>query len=361
MQIHQILVSANPGDAITDAALEIRELLRQVGPSEIYSRFTHPKLQNDIKPLKELQQRRTGMMGQDVIVFHASIGEPEVTEFVGHRPERLIVMYHNISPSQRFLPFDPRKAGLLASGRLELQSLADKALCALTFSEYNAGELISMGFRNVEVVPLIVDVTRLTGVEPFAPTMHHFENLPDGPVILFVGQLLPHKRPDLLVQAFHVLVTHLIPEAWLAIVGNHLLPRFADHITHEINELNLNRAWMTGSVDLETLVAMYRNADLFVTMSEHEGFCVPLLEAMGFGVPVLARKVAAIPETMGDAGVLLPEDAKPELIAEAMAEMLTNHELRDDLIKKGHHRVGGFDPDIARAEILNNILAVAAS
>jgi glycosyltransferase involved in cell wall biosynthesis len=106
---------------------------------------------------------------------------------------------------------------------------------------------------------------------------------------------------------------------------------------------------------------MYRSATVFATMSEHEGFCVPLLEAMGFAVPVLARNVAAIPETMGDAGLLLPEDAKPELIAEAMAELITSQPLRDDLVKKGQHRVGGFDPDIARAEILNGILRVAAS
>jgi glycosyltransferase involved in cell wall biosynthesis len=360
MQIHQILVSANPGDAITDTAFEIRELLRQVGPSEIYARFAHPKLQKEVKELREFSTRRTTTMGRDLIVFHASIGEPEVTEFVGHRPERLVVMYHNISPPDRFLEFDPRKAGLLASGRREVASLADKALTALTFSQYNASELVDMGFRNVSVMPLIVDINRLSHIEPYEPTMNHFRNI-EGPVVLFVGQLLPHKRPDLLVQAYHVLTTYLMPDAWLAMVGNQLLPKFADHIANEINELNLNRAWMTGPVDAETLVAMYRNADLFVTMSEHEGFCVPLLEAMGFDVPVLARNVAAIPETVGDAGVLLPEDASLELVAETMKEMLTNQPLRDELIKKGRHRIGGFDPDLARAEILNNILAVAAS
>jgi glycosyltransferase involved in cell wall biosynthesis len=360
MQLHQILVSANPGDAITDTAIEIRELLRQVGPSEIYARFVHPKLQNDVKELHEFGKRRTTTMAKDMIIFHASIGEPEVTEFVGHRPERLVVMYHNISPHERFLQFDPRKAGLLASGRIELASLADKARAALTFSEYNAGELRELGFREISVMPLIVDVNRLTHVEPHEPTMNHFRSL-ESPMILFVGQLLPHKRPDLLLQAYHVLVTHLMPKVNLVMVGNQLLPKFTEHITHEINELNLSRAWMTGPVDLETLVAMYRSATLFTTMSEHEGFCVPLLEAMGFGVPVLARGVAAIPETMGDAGFLLPPDATPELIAEAMAELLTSEPLREDLIKKGNHRVGGFDPDVARGEILNGILAVADS
>lgn len=360
MQLHQILVSANPGDAITDTALEIRELLRQAGPSDIYARFVHPKLQNDVKELHEFATRRTTTMSRDMIVFHASIGEPEVTEVVAHRPERLVVMYHNISPHERFLPFDPRKAGLLAAGRIELATLADKARVALTFSNYNANELTELGFRDVKVMPLIVDSNRLTNVEPHEPTMNHFRSL-DGPMILFVGQLLPHKRPELLVQAYHVLATHLMPDVSLVMVGNQLLPKFTEHITNQINELNLTRAWLTGSIDLEQLVAMYRSASLFATMSEHEGFCVPLLEAMGFGVPVLARGVAAIPETVGDAGFLLPDEPKPELIAEAMAELLTNQPLRDDLIKKGHHRVGGFDPDLARAEILNSILAVADS
>lgn len=360
MQIHQVLVSANPGDAISTLATEIRHLLRQIGPSEIYSKYSDVSLHKDVKRLHDLPRRHTDTLTDDVIIFHASIGEPEVTDFVRNRPERVIVMFHNISPHERFLPFDPQKAGLLASGRIELESLADKAEAVLTFSDYNAREVVEMGFRQVRVMPLIVDVDRLLNVPTHVATQHHFNNL-EGPVLLFVGQLLPHKRPDLLLQAYHVLTTYLMPEVNLCMVGNPLLPKFTEQITNQINELNLNRAWHAGSVGLSTLVTMYRNADVFVTMSEHEGFCVPLIEAMGFDVPVLARDCAAIPETMGDAGVLLPEDASVELIAEAMAELITNSSLRSNLIEKGRKRVSGFDPDVARAEILNNILSVAVA
>jgi L-malate glycosyltransferase len=360
MQFHQILVSANPGDAITGAALELRALLRQAGESEIYALYRHPDVEDDIQPLNKFATRSSVNFGEDIVIFHASIGEPAVTEFVASRPERLIVMYHNISPAQRFLAFDPRKAGLLAAGRIELSSLADKAQLAITVSEYNAKELYDFGFRNVRIVPLVVDVARLLEIEPHEPTMHHFEELGD-PVILFVGQMLPHKRPELLIEAYHVLTTNIHPDARLLLVGNHLLPKFSDYLEHQINELNLNRAWMTGSVDIHQLVAFYRSATMFVTMSEHEGFCVPLLEAMGFGVPAIARDCAAIPETLGDAGILLPADDNPLLAAEAMAELIESKDYSDILIEKGKNRVAKYDPDVARAEWLNAVLELAGS
>lgn len=360
MQFHQILVSANPGDAITTAAFELRALLRQAGDSEIFALYRHPDVEDDVLPLNKFITRPSANFGEDVVIFHASIGEPAVTEFVASRPERLIVIYHNISPAERFLAFDPRKAGLLAAGRIELSSLADKAQLAITVSEYNARELYHFGFRNVRVVPLVVDVERLLSVEPHEPTMNHFRELGD-PVILFVGQMLPHKRPELLIEAYHVLTTHLHPEARLIMVGNHLLPKFSDYLEHQINELNLNRAWMTGSVDINQLVAFYRSSTMFVTMSEHEGFCVPLLEAMGFGVPTIARDCAAIPETLGDAGVLLPGDDDPLLAAEAMAELIESEEYRNILIEKGKNRVAKYDPDVARAELLDAVLELAGS
>lgn len=360
MQFHQVLVSANPGDAITTAAFELRDLLRQFGPSEIYARYVHPKLFYEVKELRYFAGRKSVKMADDVMIYHASIGEPDVTRFVASRPERLAVVYHNISPPERFLAFDPKFAGLLAAGRIELASLADKAITAITVSEYNAAELRDMGFTHVHVSPLVVDLEKLRAIEPSGPTMNHFENGIEGPMILFVGQLLPHKRPDLLLQAYHVLSTHIMPEAALVIAGNHRLPQYSEYLEHQLNELNLNKAWMTGSVDISTLMAFYRSADMFVTMSEHEGFCVPLIEAMGFDVPVLARATTAIPETAGDAAILLPEEEdNPLVIAEAMNELLTDHLLRKQLIKRGRERVEHYDPDIARATMLNHVLAVA--
>ncbi len=358
MEFHQVLVSANPGDAITAAAFELRGLLRRFGRSEIYSRYAHPELQNDVLELRLFSNRQSAKLSDDVMIYHASIGEPEVTEFVASRPERLVVIYHNITPSERFLPFDPAFAGLLTAGRTELKSLADKAVLSLTVSEYNAQELLEFGFRKVVVSPLIIDVARLKAVEPDAGTMNHFA-VAGAPMILFVGQMQPHKRADLLLQAYHILTTYLIPEAMIVLCGNHRWPRFSQQLEHELNELNLNKAWLTGAVDLEVLVAFYRSASMFVTLSEHEGFCVPLIEAMGFDVPVVARAAAAVPETAGDAAVLLPDTDDPALAAEAMAEVLENSILRKQLIDRGRARVELYDPDIARAELLAHVLEVA--
>ena len=125
-------------------------------------------------------------------------------------------------------------------------------------------------------------------------------------MLLFVGQLLPHKRPDLLVEAMHVATTYLGLEATLLLVGQNRFARYADAISAQIRELNIRQVHVVGSVGDAQLAAMFRKATAFVTVSEHEGFCVPLLEAMAFDVPVIARACAAIPETVGDGGLLLP-------------------------------------------------------
>jgi glycosyltransferase involved in cell wall biosynthesis len=356
MEIHQILVSASPGDAITNAALEVRSVLRQVGPSDIFARYFDPRLVDEVQPLARYDRRGSGRPEEDLLIFHASIGEPQVLRFVLDRPERIILLYHNISPSAPFLPYDPAFSGLLEGGRRELSLLRQRTVMALAVSAFNAAELVSLGFRNVRVSPLVVDVERLKR-EPSDPTTaHHLETMVEGPVLLFVGQLLPHKRPDFLIKTFHVLATHLRPEAHLILVGASRLPQFHAVLQHFISELNLPNAWITGAVSLSQLATFYRRADVFFTASEHEGFCVPLLEAMAFDVPVVARACAAVPETLGGAGLLLPAEEDPLLAAEAIEAVLSDDGLRGGLVAAGHRRLVHFDPDRARAALLTNLL-----
>jgi len=178
----------------------------------------------------------------------------------------------------------------------------------------------------------------------------------DGPLVLFVGQLLPHKRPDLLLHAYHILTTYLMPEAHLVLLGPARLERYQRALQTLATELNLHRARIPGWVTREQLAAYYRRAAVFVTMSEHEGVCVPLLEAMSFGVPVVARAYGAIPETMGDAGLLLPAGDDPFLVAEAIAEVLRSDGLRTELVRRGRERLGCFDVEIARATFLRHLV-----
>lgn len=357
MRIHQVLVSASPGDAITNSAFELRQLLRQVGTSEIYARNIHPWIADEVLDLSKYYAASSAYPHDDVILYHASIGDPEVHGFVMDRPERLILVYHNISPAEAFVPYEPGFAGLLDAGRRDLTLLRSRVTMALCDSAYNAAELIALGYGDVRVSPLIIDPRSLQDIPTDEGTANHLDKMITGPTALFVAQILPHKRHELLVQAFHVLATYLLPEAHLIMVGSPRLPRYAQAVQRQIAELGLHRAWVTGAVAQDTLRAFYERADLFVTASDHEGFCVPLLEAMSFDVPIVARATSAIPETLGGAGMLVDPDDGPLVIAEAWATMLTDTEQRTELIAKGAARVRDFNPDDARAQVLQHLIS----
>lgn len=358
MRIHQVLVSASPGDAITNSAFELRELLRQVGPSDIYARNIHPWIADEVLDLAKYYATSSVYPRDDVILYHASIGDPEVHGFVADRPERLILVYHNISPAEAFAPYEPGFAGLLEAGRRDLSLLRERVTMALCDSAFNAAELIALGYEDVRVTPLIIDPRSLHGIDRDEGTANHLAQMITGPTALFVGQILPHKRPELLVQAFHALVTYLIPEAHLILVGSPRLPRYAQAVQRQIAELGLHRAWITGAVAADTLRSFYERADVFMTASDHEGFCVPLLEAMSFDVPILARATSAVPETLGGAGLLLDPDDGPLVIAEAWATLLTDTEERERLVAKGRERLHDFDADEARAQVLQHLTSV---
>lgn len=361
MRINQVLVAASPGDAITDAAMALRDALRGVVPSDIYARYYDERLVGDVLPLDHLGRSGVSEPGRpedDLVIFHASIGDPDVFSFIRQRPERLVVVHHNISPAEAFMAYDPAFAGLLAEGRRQLKALSHRAVLALAASQYNAEDLRGLGYRNVQVSPLILKTDLLLDGPDHEPTANHLREHVHGPVMVFVGQMLPHKRPDFLVQAYHLLSTHLVPDAWLIMIGTSRLPRYSEALGHLIRELHLPRAWMAGRVSDEELATFYRRADLFVTASEHEGFCAPLIEAMAFETPVLARSFAAIPETVGHAGLLLPPDDGPGLMAEAMAELLANEGLRKELVGLGLDRVEHYRPERAVAIALQHLLTV---
>lgn len=355
MEIHQIVVAASPGDAVTNAALGFQQLLQRVGPSMVYARYIDPRLDGQIFPLDVYEG---GANPDDLLVYHVSIGEPEVVQFLLGRPERLVLVYHNITPPEYFAALDPAFAGLLVGGRSELVLLRERAELALAVSAYNARELESLGYPDVRVSPLPLDIGALHAVPPDPATEAQLRAL-TGPVVLFVGQLLPHKRPDLLLQAFHVFTTYLCRDAHLVLLGPARIERYGKALRTFATELNLPQVRIPGWLRPEELAAYYRRADVFVTMSEHEGVCVPLLEAMSFNVPVLARAYGAIPETMNDAGLLLPPDADATLVAEAIAEVLCDDRLRQELVERGRRRVGQFDVHAAQASFLRHLAAVA--
>jgi len=351
MEFHQILASASPGDAITNFAFQIRSVCRTLGPSEMYALHFDPALEGEVLPLKSYAGR-DGRPSNVSLIYHASIGEPKVISFLMERPEPLVLVYHNISPAKAFERYDPRLARLLDEGRRELTELRNRVTLVLADSAFNARELQSLGYEDVQISPPIFNLDGLTSIEPHGPTVNHIESFVDGPAILFVGQLLPHKRPDLLVQAYHVLSTYLQPETFLFLVGAPRIRSYREALQRYIEELNLPRAWITGQVSVEQLAAFYRHSDVFVTASEHEGFCVPLLEAMAFDLPIVGRKYGAVPETLDGAGLLLPPEDDPVLMAEAIGTVLSDRSLRESLVARGRERLKEFDPEVCRATFL---------
>jgi glycosyltransferase involved in cell wall biosynthesis len=352
--IHQVLVAASPGDAITNLALGTRRLLRRIGPSEIYAHHVSPALAGEVLPLVTFPVRR-GL--QLPIIFHASIGQPEVHRFLTTRSEPLVLVYHNVTPGSYFEPFDPGFAELLMLGRDEVELLRPRVTRAIADSRFNACELEAMGYRNVRVVPPVVDIRRLTRSTPRESTMNHLASF-NAPILVSVGQLMPHKRPDFLVEMMHVAETYLGLRGYLMLVGHQRLERYTRAVREQVQELSLSGVHFVGAVDEADLAALYRSADVVVTASEHEGFCLPLLEAMTFEKPIVARRCAAVPETVGDAALLLPDYEGPVLFAEAVGEVLAKGEVHDSLVRGGRRRVAELERRPPDAALLETLLEV---
>jgi glycosyltransferase involved in cell wall biosynthesis len=352
--IHQIITAAAPGDAITKVALEFREVLRMAAPSEIYARHVAPELAGEVKYLREFSRRdRRG-----VLVYHSSIGEPAITSFLRSRSEPLVLVYHNVTPAHYFEPWEPEFAELLDLGRRELDALRDRVQLTIADSAFNASELYDLGYRDVRIVPPVIDPRRLLDITPDPGTLNYLDTQLGMPFLLFVGQLVPHKRPELLIDAMHIARTYQGFPVGLLLVGPHRFKSYANAVIRHVRELNLPTAHVVGGVPDATLAAMFRRAKAMVTVSEHEGFCVPLVEAMAFGLPVVATANAAIPEVVADGGLLLPATAGPSLIAEALMRVVDDGSLRSDLADRARRRVAHFDRDRTRQLLLETLMDV---
>jgi glycosyltransferase involved in cell wall biosynthesis len=348
--IHQILVAASPGDAITNLAISTRNVLRQAGPSEIYAYHVAPALMGDVFELHKYRARHS----RNLLIFHASIGQPAVHQFLTSRAEALVLVYHNVTPAQYFEPYDLEFAELLALGRREVEILQPRVVQAIADSAFNARELEEMGYRGIRIVPPVVDFHRFDGVAPRESTLNHLRSL-QTPILLSVAQLMPHKRPDLLVEMMHCIETYRGLRPVLMLVGHHRLARYTRAIREQVRELEVN-VHVVGAVDEADLVAMFRMASAFVSASEHEGFCLPVVEAMAMGTPVVARACAAVPETVGNAALLVPEAQGPSCYAEAVYEVLTDPRVAQELVRRGHERVNELERGMPAAAIVDALL-----
>ena len=352
-QINQFLPNLSFGDAISNYAIWIRNQLRTFGfRSEIYVRHLDPQLEHECAVFSPDALARS-----DAAIYHHSIGSeitPHLQNFAG--PKCLI--YHNITPAEFFEPYRPEFARILRQGRTDLAGLARYFDISYGDSSYNIRELEAVGFPQPSVIPVPVDPQKWN----FAPDPQLMGELQDGRTnLLFVGRKAPNKKQDDLVTAFaHYL--DFDPDARLIIVGKgETNDPYGEDLRSAIEALGLeDSVLLPGSVGDTQLAAYYRTAHLFWSMSEHEGFCVPLVEAMWFDLPVLAFRSTAVPETLEQAGIMFTEKTEMRQIAALAFLLVHDSALRIRVIGAQRERRRAFLPSSIAPrieEIVRRLLA----
>ena len=337
MIVNQWVPAAHRGDAIGDSARRVREMLRRAGhQSDIYALTIDEVLRGDVLPFSD-----PGSRAGDITIFHFALPSAMTEAFRSLGGVR-ILQYHNITPAGFFAPYDPQLFRLAALGREELASLAGQVDLALGDSEFNRLELEELGFVRTGVFPIAVDTERITR----GPRLPALENiLSDGLInILFVGRIVPNKRIEDHIRLAEQYKRYIDSYYRFIFVGRYDgLPRYYNAIRAMILQYRMlpDRFLFPGAVTDGELAAYYRWADVYVSLSEHEGFCVPLVEAMAADVPVLAYAAGAVPETLGGAGlVFAPKDL--EFAAEMVGSLVYDRDVRTDIIQGQRRRLADF-------------------
>ncbi|MEI6564494.1 MAG: glycosyltransferase [bacterium] len=333
--IHQLVAGFSRGDAISNEAIVLRALFREWGfESRIYCerRRILPELRAEAIDLDDLHPV---CKPEDIVFLHLSIGS-RVNELFRGLPGKKAILYHNITPPQYFQRIQPSTAADLARGRTQAAGLAGAAMVNLADSAFNAAELASWGYPPAAVFPLMLDFEKLGG-SPDRAVMRRFG---DGKVnILFVGRCAPNKKIEDVITAFAYFQKGVEPNSRLILAGSFAgTERYQRLLVTMVRDLKLDNVVFTGSIPQAQLNACYRSAHLFLCMSEHEGFCIPLVESLVHRVPVLAFSAAAVPETLGGAGVLF-NGKQFEAIAEMMGRITRDPALRAVLLAGQDKRV----------------------
>ena len=335
MKIHQILPCLRYGDAIGNHTIEIQRILQRWGhESLIFADDIHDNMRSLAKPYKKLKGRR---LQDAVLIYHFSVGSV-VSEFVRSLPNSKILIYHNITPASFLRGYDDYIREILDKGRAELKLFVDSCDLALGDSEFNRLELEEIGFPSTGVLPIILDFEKYTASPE--PTLLNRYN--DGwRNIIFVGRIVPNKCQEDIIQAFYMYKRYINPKSRLFLIGKAGIERYDLMLEEFISQLQLQDVYLTGEITDDELAAYYQIADLLLCMSEHEGFNVPLVEAMYVGVPILAYNSTSIPHTLGEAGVLINEKCYAE-VAEMMDILMENQTLRAKIIDTQRQRLEFF-------------------
>jgi len=325
--IHQVLATLGYGDAIGHEVVGIQRALRSAGyKSEIFVQTADSRLEDltvDYRDLKDASHP------DNILIHHFSIGS-RASRVAYALPDRMALVYHNITPPEYFVDIHKELVQLCFRGRRELALYKDRCDLALGDSEYNRLELDAIGFPATGVLPVVPGFGHLAGPANYMQAGQY----DDGWVnVLFVGRVIPNKKFEDVIRAFHAYKKWFNPRSRLLLVGSHTgFERYLTMLHQFIADIGASDVHFVGHVSNEELTAYYELADVFLCASEHEGFCVPIVEAFHMGVPVLAYAATAVPATMDGAGVLYT-DKDPLQVAALINAVADDPDLQSRLIE----------------------------
>jgi glycosyltransferase involved in cell wall biosynthesis len=339
-RIDQVIPTLASRDAIGGHVMQLRDLLRSRGyRSDIYYGNASPDRLDDGFPITRIgEPSSTGR----VLLYQMSIGSG-VADIFRDRPERKFVNYHNITPADLIESWVPAVGEEVRWGRAQLRDLAQVTEFAIADSVFNEMELRDAGYPSTTTVPLLIDPEDFTGSpDPALAARLTRQRSRGGTDLLFVGKVSPHKGQDDLVKALSAYRRLYDPDARLHIVGGAISEEYQLAVERFADELGLADAVeFAGSVSHEELIAYYEGCDVFLCLSNHEGFCVPLLESMYHRLPIVSYRFTAVPETVQQAGLILP-DKEPARVAAAIHRVVDDAGLRDQLAAGAEERVDWF-------------------
>jgi glycosyltransferase involved in cell wall biosynthesis len=339
--VNQWVPAAHTGDAIGGSARHIRDLLRGMGHrSELYALTIDDELRGEVLPFSDPASH-----AGDITIFHYALPSPMTDAFGRLLHGGRILQYHNVTPAHFFAPYDPPLFRLATLARQELAGLVGRVDLALGVSDYNRRELEALGFAPTGVLPLAVDTARITR-RVARPAL---ERILDDEFVnfLFVGRIAPNKAIEDHIRLAEHYKRYVDAHYRFIFVGRYdAVPRYYSTIRALMSEYRMlnERFVFTGPVPDEDLAIYYRHAAVYLSLSEHEGFCAPLVEAMAADVPILAYAAAAVPETLGGAGLqFAPKDL--EYAAELAGALAFDDDLRSRIIAGQRRRLADFGDD----------------
>ena len=339
MKMIQLLPTIAYGDAVGNDTLAIDKIIREMGyETRIYAENIDPRLpEGTAAPISQLP----ALTDKDVIVYHGSVGT-ELNDRLPEMPGKKVMIYHNITPPSFFRGYSANAQKLCIYGLAGMKRLASKLDYCIADSEFNKRDLLRMGYTcPIDVCPILI---------PLAD----YEKTPDSEVmerygadritnLLFVGRISPNKKQEDIIRAFYAYHKYYNERSRLILCGSWSgMDTYHDRLVDYTGRLGLtDDVIFTGHVKFDEILAWYRLADAFVCMSEHEGFCVPLVEAMCFEVPIVAFNSCAIPDTLGESGILL-EDKSPAEAAASIDRVVSDAALRGEIITGQNRRLKDF-------------------